>query len=369
VRTGPILPRVLALTFFASIGAAVTWNGIFYVAHDLHHYGARDNLMLGAALGLAYALAAFFAARITGFVRTATARVFGAGVCTRTLLIANLGISAVASFIPVLLPTELGLWLFALVTVPLLGLFWPGVEQYVSSGQRGKSLNRATGYWNVCWAFALLPGMWALGPVRAHDPSLVIPLLAPLMLLSLIVVAVSFPREPGAHGEGAHEHTPAQDALYRSLLRTFRICLVVSYLAGSALAPVVPQIVTRLGVPVEWQTPLQSVWMVARLGTFIALGLWQGWHGKKQLAPVAVVLLVAGFTTALLAGSVAQLSIGLVVLGMGLGTTYAAAIYYALEVGTTDVDAGARHEAAIGLGYTLGPVLLIAALEVGWLTL
>lgn len=367
-----MLPRVLALTFLASIGAAVTWNGIYYVAKDLYGYGAVENLRMAAVLGLAYAVAAFFASRITRGVTRLVGRLTGTPPCTRTLLIANLILSAATSLIPIVVPTEAGIWIFGLVSVPLLGLFWPSVETYVSSGQRGRNLNRATGYWNVCWAIAMLPGMWALGPVRAANPALVIPLLAPLMLMAM-VVALTFPREPGAHGEAAHEHTPEQAELFRRLLRRFRICLVASYLLSSALAPIVPQIVDKLAVPIAWQTPLQSVWMVSRLATFIAMGAWQGWHGKQGWSFVAGGLLITGFALAFGAsgasGTAVQLAIGLMVMGVGLGITYSAAIYYALEVGSTDVDAGGRHEAAIGLGYTLGPMLLMGAMEIGWLVL
>jgi len=372
VRTGPILPRVLALTFFASIGAAVTWQGIFYVAKALFKYTATQNLIVGAALGFVYALAAFYAASITDAVRAASARLTGARLSTRGIMVTILALSAVISIVPKAIPTQVGLWTFGLVSVPLLGLFWPTVETYVSSGQRGRSLNRAAGLWNMCWAFALLPGMWVMAPLLTWHPTWVIPTLAPMMLIAM-AIALTFPKEPGSHGEASHEHTPAQDALYRRLLRVFRICLVISYLASSSLGPVVPQLMASLDVPMVWRTPLQSVWMLSRLLTFILLGVWHGWHGKARYAPISVALFVVGFTLAITAtasfGSVAQLTVGLVMMGIGLGVTYAAAIFYALEVGTTDVDAGARHEASIGLGYTLGPLLLLSAIELGLLTI
>jgi hypothetical protein len=38
-----------------------------------------------------------------------------------------------------------------------------------------------------------------------------------------------------------------------------------------------------------------------------------------------------------------------------MATIYTGALYYAMEVGQADVDAGGAHEALIGLGYALGP--------------
>lgn len=359
MRPNAILPRVLALTFLASIGAAVTWNGIYYVARDLFGYDKRDNLVLATLLGLVYTIGAISSKPVTTALRSFTARVFGKPISTRDQLVANLILGGLASFIPMALPTEFGLWLFGIISVPLLGLLWPAVETYVSSGQRGKNLNRAIGLWNITWATAIIPGMWAMGWLMKSNPALVIPAIAPLMFAALIPVLM-LPPEPGAHGEAAHEHTPEQDATYRKILRRFRVCLVASYVLSSALAAVIPMILEhRLSVPKQWQTPLQSVWMISRLVTFAALLAWQGWHGRQGLSFVAGGLLLVGFGIAIAATAPAMLALGLTVLGIGLGLTYVAAIFYALEVGTTDVDAGARHEAAIGLGYTLGPLLYL----------
>jgi hypothetical protein len=37
-------------------------------------------------------------------------------------------------------------------------------------------------------------------------------------------------------------------------------------------------------------------------------------------------------------------------------------LYYAMAVGSAEVDAGGKHEAVIGLGYTAGPMLGLMAL-------
>ena len=53
---------------------------------------------------------------------------------------------------------------------------------------------------------------------------------------------------------------------------------------------------------------------------------------------------------------VALLITGLAITGMGIAITYYGALYYAMSVGNSEVDAGGKHEAMIGVGYTLGPV-------------
>ena len=61
---------------------------------------------------------------------------------------------------------------------------------------------------------------------------------------------------------------------------------------------------------------------------------------------------------------------GLALFGLGLSVTYSAAIYYALEVGQSEVQAGGKHEALIGVGYTFGPFVGLAASQAeraGWI--
>jgi hypothetical protein len=83
---------------------------------------------------------------------------------------------------------------------------------------------------------------------------------------------------------------------------------------------------------------------------------------------VGGLLVVSGFAASFLASRIASgwpgLSLqltGLAAFGLGMATVYCGAIYYALEVGHAQVDAGGTHEALIGVGYTVGPACGLAA--------
>ena len=66
--------------------------------------------------------------------------------------------------------------------------------------------------------------------------------------------------------------------------------------------------------------------------------------------------MVGGVALALLAPNVGLAILGLLAFGVGVGGVYAAALYYAMAVGASEVDAGGKHEATIGAGYTIGPL-------------
>jgi MFS family permease len=101
--------------------------------------------------------------------------------------------------------------------------------------------------------------------------------------------------------------------------------------------------------------------MISRVGMFWFMGAWGGWHGRFATLLWPPVLLLAGMSLALLAPSALVLAIGLAFFGMGMGAIYASAFYYAMEVGSAGVDAGGKHEAFIGVGYAIGPLLGTAA--------
>ena len=58
-----------------------------------------------------------------------------------------------------------------------------------------------------------------------------------------------------------------------------------------------------------------------------------------------------------------MLIFGLVLFGAGTGITYYAALYYAMAVGQAKVDAGGTHEAFIGGGYIVGPIVGLIAIQ------
>ncbi|PCI09448.1 hypothetical protein COB72_06385 [bacterium] len=55
-------------------------------------------------------------------------------------------------------------------------------------------------------------------------------------------------------------------------------------------------------------------------------------------------------------------------MGVGIAITYYGALYYAMAVGNAQTDqqvnTSAKHEAVIGLGYTLGPICGLAGLGI-----
>lgn len=358
---------VLWMTWLGSFGTAVAWAGVFFVADEVYGYARRENLVLAIALGATYAVTAWFARPISNGLR-ALPRVIGRERMTsRAALVWLLVLGGASAAVPVAFDGIWTVWVFGLVYSPLTGLQWPAVEAYVSGGRRGAALNRAAGKFNFAWSSALVVAMWGTSVLIEGAATWVIGSLA-VLHAACVPLVLRFRAEPAEHGEAHHEHPPERDALYRRLLTACRWTLMGSYVLHASLTPMLPAITGRLSVPDSWQPALVSVWMTTRLGVFLAMERWAGWHARWAVVPIAGGMMAAGYVLCVSAefvGGAWQLGIGLAVLGSGIGAAYAAAIYYALEVGTTDVDAGGKHEAMIGVGYTIGPGIALIVLSGG----
>jgi hypothetical protein len=287
------------------------------------------------------------------------------------------------------------MWLLVCLYQPLTGILWPIVERYLSGGRSGHTLRAALGRWNAAWSSALVVGLaaigaatWYWGPDRFAQP--MIAWLGAVHVVSVVLV-LPMGREPGAHIAGRHDPHPP---VYERMLTTFRILLPTSYIALTALSPFLPTVTARLGVPDAWQSPVGATWTAARVCTFLILERWHAWHGRWWPATAAVALLLGGFALSILAphlvgrgdipaaaltganaplpplaplGTV-LLALGLIGVGLGMATIYTASLYYAMECERDEVEAGSRHEALIGLGYTVGPgcgLLGIASVSAG----
>src|SRR5690606_29166641 len=111
-------------------------------------------------------------------------------------------------------------------------------------------------------------------------------------------------------------------------------------------------------------TPLTATWMLARVGALAVMWRVHFWHGRWGTLMLGALLMIGGFGIIVAAPNIATMLLGLTTFGIGQGVIYYAALYYALSVGAAAVDAGGKHEALIGVGYTIGPAAALAGIRV-----
>lgn len=370
-----------AFSFLNSFGTGVITNGIYFVTKNTYKFSQTENYFLGVVIGVLYVAATLLTGRAMGALRARGFAVTGRATLALTMVL--LGVSCVMPTIGTTLypvaggaaPPSWPVWVMVLMYIPLTGVLWPIIESYVSGGRRGEDLRSSMGTWNFVWSGATAVALWTTAPLIEKN--------APMMILLLGATHLAaggllrwFALESAVHAED-HEPHPQ---VYEKLLVTFRILLPTSYIFNTALGPFLPAAMTQLGVAVTWQPVIYSIFAVGRALTFYLAGRIHAWHGRWSTPIVAGVLMFGGFAAALLSplaanGAVSWLGIsilggGLAVFAVGMALNYTAAIYYAMAVGNAEVDAGGKHEALIGVGYTVGPLCGLVpafAIDQDWL--
>jgi MFS family permease len=356
---------VHALTFINSLGTGVVTNGIFFITKQGYGFSALANFGLGVLLGVTY----IFGALAAGPVQRGLRRAFPQ-LSTRAILCGIMVLLGVMCALPIG-AAKMGVtstwpaWVLVAIYSPLSGMLWPIVESYLSGGRSGQVLRKTIGVWNIVWSSALVVAYWAISPLIKDHAVEAVAALGSTHLLGLVCL-IAFAREPAAHVHAEHEPHPV---VYEKLLVAFRWLLPMSYVVSSALGPYLPDLMPKLKVPEHLQTITASAWLIPRCLAFAVLGFWPGWHGMWWPAIGGGGALLAGFAVCVAStfaggAGLAVLLAGLALFGVGMGTIYSGAIYYAMEVGKAQVDAGGTHEALIGAGYTLGPLCGIAAVGI-----
>ncbi len=365
---------ILGFTFLNSVGSAVVYAGVFFLAKAQYGFTQRDNFVLALLYGMTYIPAALG-------VGTLLRRLTRAGVQPRTVLgVIMLGMAGLC-----VLPWSaqaLGLvgtgegasawpiWLAVGLYSPLSGMLWPIVESFLAGGRTDRQLRGDIGKFNIAWSSSLVVTLLVMGPLVEQYALWILNGLA-VVHLSCLLVLRGFHPAPGEHAHEKH-HAPR---VYRQLLAFLRLMLPVSFMFVSTLSPYVPFALEQLKLAKQYHTPFVAIWYAARVGTFFAMERWHGWHGKWSVPVAGAVVLMGSFAVLVAAPMLLETAsalivfgIGLVGFGIGVGVIYCAALYYAMEVGSDGVDAGGMHETLIGIGYSVGPVcglLGLAAVATG----
>jgi hypothetical protein len=346
------LAAVNGLTFLASIGTGVVWNGISFIAEQEYHFDKRQTITLYIVMGATYIGGAFWTGSVLRTLasilqpRTALAMIF---IC-EALICLSIG----------LVRQTWMLWIVASVVSVLSSWQWPIVESYLTAGRHGSQMREAMGWWNICWTSAVAVAMLLIAPLIKDHGRLAIVMVGAVHLLAIAPLCW-FAATPGVHDD--HAAATSVQTEYPLLLRAARMLLPLSYVLNSAMSPLLPFMLNNLGVEKGFQTPLTSVWMCTRVLTMAVMWRVGFWHGRWGTLLLGGLAMTFGFSVMVSATGVLAVITGFAAFGMGMGIIYFAALYYAMAVGRAEVDAGGTHEALIGVGYTIGPLAGLASIQ------
>ncbi|MEI9949304.1 MAG: MFS transporter [Pseudomonadota bacterium] len=336
--------RILITVFTTSFSGTLLQRGGYFYTHQVLGFSQAQNLCLALLVGVTYIIGATASHPLSARL--------GERRTLLSVLLALVSLHLLLASVPgaALLVVALALIAF------LQGSMWPIFESYMSAGETPRNLGRILSRYNISWALSVPLSLALAGLIIASGSPRLLFVVAALLFAGVALSCRAFPREP-AHLEANHAERPNAALLgsYRGLLRASRLAMLLSYTLMYVLAPLMPEIMKGVGLDTASAARAASLLDVARLGCFLVLFAWNGWHGRKLPILAAIAALPVGFALVLLGPSIVPVVAGEVLFGAAAGFLYTAALYYAQVVQNASVDAGGAHEALIGLGYALGP--------------
>jgi MFS family permease len=358
-----------------SIAAALITVGLpFYTTHRFG-WGARENLAIAALQGVLYVFGALYAQKISrrwGFEKSLLA------------LYAGMMVFAIAVGISASMGWPIAAVLGVLIETALMAASWPMLESLVSGAGEPSRLSKRLGCYNIVWASTGAVAVAASGAIIQHAPAWAFfAIVAAGHFLAGVLTFCRTRWSPARSGDAESANSPAfseserSDATrqefdeaavrrHRLALWLSRIALPSTYVIVYSLAPVLPSLHAIKQLSPTVATLVASIWLIARAAAFAITGVTTFWHKRPGLMLVASLTMLLAFIGIIIPGTLAgmdltdallAMAIAQVVLGFSIGTIYSASLYFGMAVSDGSTEHGGYHEALIGLGQILGPLV------------
>jgi predicted MFS family arabinose efflux permease len=378
-------PGYFVLEGLNSFGTVYFFYYFYFFMQQVYGFGNRSNLVLAALnAGAIYAVGAwqagkfaqrfgYFNALKVGFLTMMTATALG------------LQMRSAAGHI----------FVMAIVVVGMC-FTWPTLEALVSEGETPGGLQKMLGIYNIVWAATAAAANFTGGAMLeklGFRSLFYVPMAIQMTQLSLTLwlewshralpQPSSGPREPAMESPHFESRVPTPRSPARAEATTVAVeareprvgttpppagrgqCFLrmawlanpFAYIAINTLIPVIPGVAAKLHLSTMLAGFCCSVWCFARVGAFIGLWMWNGWHYRFRWLLAAFVALVASFAAILTATTLAMLVLAQILFGAALGLIYYSSLFYSMDASETKGEHGGIHEAVIGLGNFAGPAV------------
>ena len=337
-----------------ALAATYVSNYLFFLLRDRFGFGNLGNLSTSALNGLVYLVAAWQGGRF--------AQRFGYSTALKT----GFGGSALCLTLAALAPSLPAVLLGFLGCTAMVCFTWPALEALVSDGFSDDVLPKNIGIYNMVWAAASASIYFAGGTLYetlGHNSIFWLPALIHCTLCLIVLCLVKSPIHAPPLAPPAGAPHPLEAVAYvqpvspQTFLRMVWLAIPFSYIGITTIVAVIPALATTLGLSTAQAGLFCSIWMFVRLGTFVALWQWTGWHYRFRWLLGAFVGLIVGFSLLLLSTDLRVLVGAQLVFGISVGLIYYSSLFYSMDVGETKGEHGGLHEAMIGAGVCLGPAV------------
>jgi predicted MFS family arabinose efflux permease len=343
-----------------SFATVLYFNYLYFFMRDRFSFDNKHNLALAAFLGFVYTISAWQAGKFAQRCGYFFALKIG------------FSIMAISLGAGLFLTSATGEILAAACITLGMCFIWPTLEALVSEGETAARLPRAVGIYNVVWAVTNASAFFIGGTLIENfgfKIILALPLAIALSQLALVFwlqrhaaeIAREVLNKPKTELP-PEPHQPASPKA-KAFLKMAWLANPFAYIAIQTLIAVIPGIAAKFQLSPMFAGFICSLWCFVRLGAFIALWHWTKWHYKFRWLVTAFAILIASFATILTAPNLILLIAAQIFFGGAIGLIYYSSLFYSMDAGDTRGEHGGIHEAAIGLGNCVGPVVGALSLQ------
>jgi predicted MFS family arabinose efflux permease len=377
-----------------SFAVVIYFSYLYFFFKHQFGFDDRQNLLLAALIGLVYTIASWQAGKLAGRFGYFNAMKFGFGLMAAGL-VAGLLVHTVAAEIVTASVANIGMC-----------FIWPTIEALVSEGDTPDHVPHAVGIYNITWAAANAVAFFIGGTLIqkfGYQSIFYVPLAMVVVQFCLVFWlekihpkylgtlnlshslrpsgerdgvrgfelenrSASSPRPSpplrGGEGEAVGQPDPNRPspARAKTFLRMAWLANPFAYVAINTLLAVLPGIADKFALSPMFTGFICSLWCFVRLGAFVVLWRWTGWHYRFGWLAVSFAMLILSFAAILLAPGLGVLVAAQIFFGWAIGLIYYSSLFYSMDASETKSEHGGIHEAAIGLGNFIGPGMGAAAL-------
>lgn len=343
-------PFLYAISFVIDAGFGVVGIAVPLLALQL---GATyDELgLIGAVSFLVYSLGSVVSGRLSerlGYRRT---MIVASSLAVPMVLLFNFA----STVIQILL-------LSGIIRLSLAGL-WPPMQAWLGSGKDRSELLNTLGRYNVCWGLGILVGPLAGGALYSLGTATPFVFVSSLMgLISIVLILLK------VRDENADEPSPGQpqhQANARQFLPIAWSANFAGFFSAGAIRALFPKLTSDLGISSDILGLLLSLIGVAQVFVFYVVSRNNHWEFKFAPLVAVQILAACGLLLLVFADTTLAFACSMLCLGVALGITFTASIFYSLLSGGGGRRTGI-HESIIGSGYFLGPLVGgVAAQHIG----
>jgi predicted MFS family arabinose efflux permease len=336
-----------------SFATVIFFNYLYFLFRDRFGFNDKQNLALASLIGLIYMFASWQAGRFAQRWGNFTALKIGFGVMIAGLLVGS-QLHSMAGEIAAACVVNIGMC-----------FIWPVLEALISEGAHAA---RAVGVYNITWAAANAAAYFIGGTLIVkfgYQSMFYLPLVFILIQLALVFWLEKI------HGDVAGEPSeplpPDANRPSSARAKNFQhmawLANPFAYIAINTLLAVIPGLAAKFQMSPMLAGFVCSLWCFVRLGAFVLLWRWPGWHYRFRWLVTAFALLILAFVAILIAPNLAVLVAAQIFFGAAIGLIYYSSLFYSMDASDTKSEHGGIHEAAIGAGNFVGPAVGAAALQ------